>query len=83
MNNEYREFMKIMTENYCYVISSYRVVKPSSWDIEKSILDDIRFEEGKVIFTVPEEYRDIYIPGLSQKRTCSKNGMMPHQYLLF
>ena len=53
MNNEYREFMKIMTENYCYVISSYRVVKPSSWDIEKSILDDIRFEEGKVIFTVP------------------------------
>lgn len=81
MNNEYREFMQNLITNYCHVISSYRVIKPFHWDKDHSILDDIRFEEGKVIFTVPSGYKDfIYIPGLSQKRTCSKNGMMEIYY---
>ena len=75
-----KEFAQEIVENYCYVIASYRFVKPFDRDENNSILEEISFANGRVTFTVPDKYRDIYIEGLSQKRTAPADGLMDIYY---
>ena len=75
-----KEFAQEIVENYCYVIASYRFVKPFDRGEDNTILKNISFDNGRVTFTVPNKYRDIYIEGLSQKRTAPAEGLMDIYY---
>lgn len=75
-----KEFAQEIVENYCYVIASYRFVKPFDRGEDNTILKNISFANGRVTFTVPNKYKDIYIEGLSQKRTAPMEGFMDIYY---
>ena len=75
-----KEFAQEIVENYCYIIASYRFVKPFDRDEDNNILKNISFANGRVTFTVPNKYKDIYVEGLSQKRTAPADGLMDVYY---